>query len=99
MEIISIEGRTYEAIMERFEQFAQRVDELCQQNGSKGMGQWLDGQGVCEILGISKRKLQTLRDSGKLAYSMVGHKVFYKPEDVQKAIIKITERKEVQNGE
>ena len=33
MEIISIEGRTYEALMERFEQIVRKVDALCEQSG------------------------------------------------------------------
>lgn len=98
MEIISIEGRTYEEMMRRFGEFTRRVDALCEKNGSKGMGQWLDSQEVCIILDISKRKLQTLRDSRKLPFTMVGHKVYYKAEDVQAAIVKISEWKEVENG-
>ncbi|MDL2282125.1 helix-turn-helix domain-containing protein [Parabacteroides sp. OttesenSCG-928-G06] len=97
MEILSIEGRTFEAMIGRFEQFVQKVDALCQQNDSKELGSWLDGQDVCEILNISKRKLQTLCDSRQIAFSMVGHKVYYKAEDVQKVIRKITERKEGEN--
>jgi hypothetical protein len=43
---------------------------------------WLDGQEVCEIIGISKRTLQTLRDTGKIAFTMIEHKIYYRPKDV-----------------
>ena len=41
---------------------------------------------VCVILNISPRTLQTLRDSGKLAYTQINRKMYYKPEDVEKVI-------------
>ena len=30
--------------------------------------------------------LQTLRDTGKLAYSQIQHKIYYKAEDVEKLV-------------
>ena len=35
----------------------------------KRLGEWLDNQDVCQILNISPRTLQTLRQNGTLAYS------------------------------
>jgi len=46
-------------------------------------GDWLDNQDVCQMLNISPRPLQTLRDNGTLAYSQINRKVYYKPEDVE----------------
>lgn len=86
MEITSIETRTFEAMMARFEALADRVEYLCRTNGDKSMQKWLDNQEVCEILGISKRTLQTYRDKGMLSYTQINHKIFYRPEDVEKLI-------------
>ena len=83
MEIINIESRTYEAMMQRFEAFVGRVDALCQRHGKKDVENWLDNQDVCEILGISKRTLQTYRKKGLLPFSIIRHKIFYKSEDVE----------------
>ena len=38
---------------------------------------------VCEKLNVSKRTLQTYRDSGRLAYSQINHKLYYRLEDVE----------------
>lgn len=89
MEIINVEASTFEAMMARFEAFAERVETLCRNNGDKGMQKWLDDQDVCEILNISKRTLQTYRDNGTLAYSQIGHKMFYRPQDVEQLIHKL----------
>ena len=50
------------------------------------LGEWLDNQDVCQMLNISPRTLQTLRDNGTLAFSQINRKVYYKPEDVERII-------------
>lgn len=89
MEIINIEARTFEAMMERLEAFAQKIDAMCSESEDKEMKEWLDSQQVCMILDISKRKLQYLRNFRKIPYSMINGKVYYKPEDVKKYISKL----------
>ena len=59
----------------------------------KGLGDWFDrsnlfacqskNQDVCQMLNISPRTLQTLRDNGTLAYSQINRKLFYKSVDVE----------------
>lgn len=92
MEIVNIEARTFEAMMSRFEAFAQKVETLCE-GEDKSLKEWLDNQEVCQILNISKRTLQTYRDNGTLAYTQINHKVFYKPEDVEKVITNLKLKK------
>lgn len=92
MEIINIEARTFEAMMSRFESFAQKIYFLCDQSKDKEMKEWLDSQEICMILDIGKRKLQYLRNFQKIPYSMINGKIYYKPEDVKKYI-------EVERGE
>ena len=65
----------------------------------KRHGEWLDNQDVCQILNISPRTLQTLRQNGTLAYSQIEHKVYYKPEDVERNIPLVEDkRKEAWKG-
>lgn len=89
MEIINVESRTWEMMMARLESFAERVEKLCGMSGDKALQKWLDNQEVCEILGISKRTLQTYRDKGILSYTQIGHKMYYRPEDVESLIGKL----------
>ena len=56
---------------------------LADRGTDKGLGDWLDNQDVCQILDISPRTLQTLRDNGTLAYSQINRKVYYKSVDVE----------------
>lgn len=86
MEIVNIEASTYEAMMSRFEQFARKVESLCDRNQDKALKKWMDNQDVCIILNVSPRTLQTMRDTGKLAYTQINRKMYYKPEDVERVI-------------
>ena len=79
-----MEASTFEAMMAGFDSFARRVETLYKQHGDKRLQEWLDNQDVCEILCISKRTLQTYRDKGTLAFSQIGHKMYYRREDVKK---------------
>jgi excisionase family DNA binding protein len=98
MEIVSIEARTFEAMMSRFQAMTQKVTALRKRSESKELKEWLDSQDVCEILGVTKRTVQTLRETGKLGYTMIAHKVYYRREDVKKFLDTSITRKEVRNG-
>lgn len=86
MEVITIEKKTFEAMMERFRRLTLKVDALYRESDEKRMSKWLDNQDVCVILNISLRTLQSYRSNGTLPYSQIGSKMFYKPEDVERLI-------------
>ena len=85
MEVISIERSTYEELLTSFNSnsFVAQMRALADRGTDKRLGDWLDNQDVCQMLNISPRTLQTLRDNGTLAYSQINRKVYYKPEDVE----------------
>lgn len=47
---------------------------------------WIDGQDVMLALHISKRTLQSLRDSETLPYSRINGKFYYKVADIEKLL-------------
>ncbi|WP_417015585.1 helix-turn-helix domain-containing protein [Alistipes sp.] len=83
MGIVNVESRTFERMLARFEEFAQRMDALCHTHRIGEPEPWLDNQQVCQLLNISKRTLQTLRGNGSLSYTQINHKVYYRAEDVR----------------
>ena len=93
MEIISIERSTYEELLTSFNSFVLQMKAMAGRGTDKRLGEWLDNQDVCHILNISPRTLQTLRQNGTLAYSQIEHKIYYKPEDVERIIPLVEIRK------
>ena len=93
MEIISIEKKTFEELVLRLGQFVKRMDSINRQRGGKRMSDWMDNQDVCQVLKISPRTLQTLRDNGTLAYTKIGNRTYYLPEDVDSIITKVEDRR------
>lgn len=84
MNIIAIEGRTFEQIKQRFEDFAKQIKIIC--GDSLNNEKWLDNKTVCELLHVSPRTLQSYRDNGTLPYSQIGHKCYYKASDIENLI-------------
>ena len=93
MEVISIERSTYEELLTSFNSFVSQMKAMAGRGTDKRLGEWLDNQDVCQILNISPRTLQTLRQNGTLAYSQIEHKIYYKLEDVERIIPLIESRK------
>lgn len=92
MNIITIEEQTFKQACGRFSGFASQVERICKEN-SHQLDKWLSGLEVCALLGISIRSLQNYRDSGKLGYSQIGNKLYYKSADIEKLIADCTENK------
>jgi hypothetical protein len=59
---------------------------LKQTRTEKFKQEWIDGQDVMLALKISKRTLQTLRDTGILPYSRINGKFYYKVADLEKLL-------------
>lgn len=93
MEIVNIEAKTFEAMLSKFEDFASRMEVLCRMYGKKDTREWLDNQDICQLLNISPRTLQTLRDNGTLPFSGISHKIYYKPEDIEKIVPVVEDRR------
>ena len=74
MEVISIERSTYEELLTSFNSFVAKMKEMASRSNDKGFfaskankferGDWLDNQDVCQMLNISPRTLQTIRNNG-----------------------------------
>ena len=92
-EFVIISKGVFEEMVGKFSRFSDRVNEILGKREEGRLTRWMDNQDVCQQLRISPRTLQTLRDNGTLAYSQIGHKIFYKPEDVQRIVRLVEDRR------
>lgn len=91
MEIVNISKEVFDEIISEFQSFRDKILALCQKHKSKGLDEWLDNQDVCLRLNISPRTLQSYRDSGKIGFSRINHKIYYTLSDVEKFLQSDTE--------
>lgn len=80
MKLIIIDRKAWEQHSSDFADFVHRIEQLIGNLPEKD--EWLDNEAVCRRLGISKRTLQSYRDTDKIPYSMIGHKCYYKERDI-----------------
>ena len=91
MKIVSIEESLYKAMLNQIEMLILRVDQLQQKSRDKIFSEWLDCGQVCSILKISPQTLQHYRETGKIGFSQINRKIYYKSADIKKLLhVKIT---------
>lgn len=84
MEIIAIEKRSFEQMVQHLENFVRQVKTLC--GNPHDSSKWMDNTEVCELLQISTRTLQSYRDKGTLPYSQIGRKCYYRTTDIEQLV-------------
>ena len=84
MELKVIEEKTFDRLKMSIKDLLVQIDTL----SVEPTNDWIDNQTVCQAFGVSKRTLQSFRDKGLIPYSQIGHKCFYKQEDMREFIEK-----------
>ena len=77
-----IEKRVYDSMVARLETLAGRIEALHEKQHKRLVSR-LENEEVCEMLSIDKRRLQAYREKRIIPYTQVGHKIYYKPQDVE----------------
>ena len=74
---------------EQFDALMSKIDDIHHKINSKNLPQqevFLDNEEFIKMLKISRRTAQTWRDEGKISFSQVGNKIYYKLSDVEKTM-------------
>ena len=95
MDIVAIERVSFDSFRKKLEQIISLADNTFLSSSDMCIEkEWIEGKTLAASLNISLRTLQSLRESGKLSFSAVGKKVYYKVAEVQKLLdsgrIKVT---------
>ena len=57
MEIVSIERKTFEELVAKFDRFVSRMDTICHRQCEKKMSEWMDNQDVCHMLPVISKSI------------------------------------------
>ena len=85
MEVITFESKAYQDLVKRIESIAEYVAK----NNLKPTPKtevWLNSNEVADLLKISIRTLQRLRNENMISYTMLRGKCLYKLSDIEKSL-------------
>mgnify|MGYP005874608093 CR=1 FL=1 len=84
----------FERFMGRFDQLDKFMEAMTSRHNVINGERLLDNHDLCKLLNVSKRTLQHYRDTGVLPFAQIGHKCYYKREDVEQLLQTKTEKAE-----
>jgi hypothetical protein len=102
MEIITIESETFHRIIDKLDQVHQELIKL--KDPKKELSkEWIDTYDVCHVLNVSRRTLTKYLTDGRLSYSKIDGKNFFKLKDVEQFLLDnfgrhLDSRKKKRNG-
>lgn len=74
---------------EQFDQLMNTINEIAQKLNAKTSPKqevFVDNEEFIKMMKISRRTAQTWRDEGKVSFSQVGNKIYYKLSDIEKTM-------------
>lgn len=73
---------------EQFQEISKRLDDISNRLSAKGTDpdQFVDNTDFLQLMKISKRTAQNWRDEGKIAFSQVGGKIYYRYGDIEELL-------------
>lgn len=79
MDIVAIERVSFDSFRKKLEQIISLADNTSLSSSDMCIEkEWIEGKTLAASLNISLRTLQSLRESGKLSFSAVGKKVYFR---------------------
>lgn len=84
MQIITIESSAFADIMSKIDAINNRLNE----KEKRFEEIWIDNKEFINLLKISARTAQEYRDSGKVSFSQIEKKIFYKISDIESMLMK-----------
>ncbi|WP_283643276.1 helix-turn-helix domain-containing protein [Croceibacter atlanticus] len=79
MEAVILSKNQYQELLGRIEEINTKITET----SKKPVDVFLDNADFLQLMHISKRTAQTWRDEGKISFSQIGNKIYYRMSDVQ----------------
>ncbi|MAX71885.1 MAG: DNA-binding protein [Flavobacteriaceae bacterium] len=79
MEAVILSKDQYQELLGRIDEINSKIADA----SKKPEDRFLDNADFLQLMHISKRTAQTWRDEGKISFSQIGNKIYYRMSDVQ----------------
>lgn len=86
MEVITIESKAFKQLMEKLDVLSEYVYSMERPEVENEDESWVDSREVCHFLKISERTLQRLRKNGKITFTCLGGKYYYRISQIKKRL-------------
>jgi excisionase family DNA binding protein len=86
MEAFLISKEEFNALLQQLEEIKKQLRSMDRQ--APLSEKWLDNDELAGVLKVSKRTLQSYRDEGRISFSQVGSKIYYRASDVEAFLAK-----------
>ena len=83
MDIVGIEKESFDSFKKKLEQIASLVPTMPSINILLIEQEWIEGKELAASLNLSPRRLQHFRETGKLSFSTIGKKIYYRISEVK----------------
>ncbi len=83
MDVVAIEKESFDSFKKKLEQIASLVPKQPSNNTLFIEQEWIEGKELATSLNLPSRRLQHLRESGKLSFSTIGKKIYYRISEVK----------------
>lgn len=83
MDLIAIEKESFDSFKKKLEQIASLAPKMPSTNTLFIEQEWVEGKELAASLNLSPRRLQHLRENGKLSFSTIGKKIYYRISEVK----------------
>lgn len=80
IEVITLEYSVFQEIVTTLQAIKENINS--KDGSGPSFGTWLTTEEVSKLLKVSKRTLQNYRDEGKLGFSQIGSKIYYRSSDI-----------------
>lgn len=84
MEVIVLESKAFQVILQMLKEILAHLEKRNEDELLKD--RWLDSNEVCELLKISKRTLYRYLEKGKISYSRVEQKIYFRSSDIERLL-------------
>ena len=83
MDIIGIEKESFDSFKKKLERIVSFTKKQPPINKLYIEKEWIEGKELATSLNITLRSLQYMRESGKLSFSTIGKKIYYRIAEVK----------------
>jgi len=86
MEVITVESKVYQELMTKINLITKFIAAIESKSAEQSEDGWVDSYEICTFLKISARTLQRLRAEGKVSFSRIRGKNYYRISEVRRML-------------